>query len=102
MNKLKAIPAVGSMRWLGELWTSEDITDARYIWSCVCEGADCSLTINRLRELEKRGLVEDVKVKPGRGRYANRYEYLWADKLKGLLEAVQASSPNGGADAPRI
>ena len=82
------------MRWLGELWTGEDITDARYIWSCVCEGVDCSLTINRIRELEKRGLVEDVKVKPGRGRYANRYEYRWADKLKSLLEAVRASSPN--------
>lgn len=85
---------------LGELWTADEIADARQCLSCVFEGVDCSLPIERMRAIEKRGLVTDLDAKPGRGRYANRYEYMWTDKLEELVKASRASSPNDALCRP--
>lgn len=86
---------------LGELWDMDEISKAKHVLSAVYEGVDCWLTIDEMRALEKRGLVTDVNVKPGRGRYAGRYEFRWADKLEALVEASRASSPNDQALRPR-
>lgn len=86
---------------LGELWTRDELCDARHVLSCVYEGVDCSLPMDRLRELEKRGLVTDINLKPGRGRYANRYEYMWTDKLEELVKAYRTSSPNKDSATPK-
>ena len=90
----EALPVVACSDLLGELWTGDELCDARHVLSCVYEGVDCSLPMDRLRALEKRGLVTDIDLKPGRGRYANRYEYMWTDKLEELVKAYRASSPN--------
>lgn len=81
-------------RLLGELWDVDEIHKAKHVLSCVYEGVDVTLTIEEMRALENRGLVTDINVKPGRGRYAGRYGFEWTDKLKALVEASRASSPN--------
>lgn len=89
-----ALPAVACSEWLGEQWTHDELYKAKHVMSAVYEGVDVNLTIEEMRELEKRGLVTDIKVKPGRGRYAGRYGFEWTDKLEELVKAVRTSSPN--------
>jgi hypothetical protein len=89
-----APPAVACSDLLGELWTESELRQAKHVLSAVYEGVDAWLTIDEMRALEKRGLVSGLTLKPGRGRYANRYEYMWTDKLEKLVEAIRTSSPN--------
>jgi hypothetical protein len=75
--------------FLGERWTLDDVYDARHVLSAVYEGVDCGLSVARMRELERRGLVVDIVERP-RG----RYEYQWTPKLERLVEESRAISPD--------
>jgi hypothetical protein len=72
---------------LGELWTNDEISDARTVWSCTCEGVSIPLSFSEVFDLEKRGLVKNLKLISSRGRYAGRYEFYATDKLEKLVKA---------------
>lgn len=79
--------ACGLKLLLGESWSQDELMDAKIVMSCIYEGVDCPLPVERMLELERRGLVTNIKAKRGRGRYANRFEFEWCDKLELLVKA---------------
>lgn len=69
--------------------TEETLRDAYEVYRSGCEGRLVSLDLGRIEDLEERGLVRDVKLLPGRGRYAGRFEFTSTDRLEIVVRAMQ-------------
>jgi hypothetical protein len=68
--------------------TTWELTSAKEVWLAVCSGFPASLSVDDLKKLASKGLVCDLRLLPGRGRYAGRFEYMHTDRLEIVVRAM--------------
>lgn len=69
--------------------TEELIINAREVYRFICEGRPIDLESREMEELEEAGLIHTLRVLPGRGRYAGRFEFMPSDRLYIVVYAMR-------------
>lgn len=70
--------------------TDDHMRNAREVYRSGCEGRGVQLDLGEVEDLERVGLVRDLRVLPGRGRYAGRFEFMPTDRLEIVVRAMAA------------
>lgn len=73
--------------------TEEQLNNVREVYRSTCEGRSVYLDLGEVEDLEGAGLVRDIRVLPGRGRYAGRFEFMATDRLYIVVRAMASLGP---------